>query len=235
MTTRTHMALRQARDLGAGLGTVALVTVAVGHLITQLLVDYWAEGMLNRQLARERTPRLNAISDIISSTADTPVIIGVTATAAFAFRIAFQRWRESVFLIVAVTAQSWIFLLATVFVPRSRPSVPHLDAAPPTSSYPSGHASAAMACYFGIALVLILHMRHRVVLSLLWGVLGLTLAIGVAWARVYRGMHYFTDVVWGLLLGLVCLLVTGWVILLRPHPGTRGDPDGASQRSDPAS
>ena len=39
--------------------------------------------------------------------------------------------------------------------------------------------------------------------------------LGVAWARVYQGMHFFTDVLAGVLLGLVSLFITYRV--LKPH------------------
>jgi undecaprenyl-diphosphatase len=205
------------RALGVALGLVALVTIAAGQLITRLLSDLWPEGTLNHWLAGQRTSPWNTISDAVSSAADTSVIVAVTAAAATVFRLVFRRWREAAFLVVAVTAQNWIFLLATVLASRERPPVPRLDPAPPTSSYPSGHTSAAVACYCGIALVIVLHTWRRPILAALWWLLGLTLAAGVASARVYRGMHHLTDVTVGLLLGLACLLVAAWVILLRPR------------------
>jgi membrane-associated phospholipid phosphatase len=42
-------------------------------------------------------------------------------------------------------------------------------------------------------------------------VLAVVIALGVAWSRVYLGVHYPTDVAAGLLLGWVwALLVFGW-------------------------
>ncbi|GGK91940.1 phosphatase PAP2 family protein [Planomonospora parontospora subsp. parontospora] len=216
MTTDATGFLRRVRNIAIPLGVLAVVTIALGQLITEVLTGLWAEGALNRALARERTTTWNTVSDVVSTTADTPVIISVTAVAALAFRTAFGRWRESVFIVVVVAAQSAVFLLATVFVQRLRPAVPHLDPAPPTSSYPSGHTSAAVACYCGIALVLALHTRRRAALAVVWWLAGSALAIGVAWARLYRGMHYLTDVAWGFVLGLICLAVVGRVLLSDP-------------------
>ena len=39
--------------------------------------------------------------------------------------------------------------------------------------------------------------------------------LGVAWARVYQGMHFLTDVTAGIVLGAVSLTITHRV--LRPH------------------
>ncbi|MFF3653095.1 phosphatase PAP2 family protein [Streptomyces sp. NPDC002181] len=57
------------------------------------------------------------------------------------------------FLAVSVAAQSAVFVLVTLVVERPRPDVPHLDAAPPTSSFPSGHVGASVALFGGLAVL----------------------------------------------------------------------------------
>jgi membrane-associated phospholipid phosphatase len=39
--------------------------------------------------------------------------------------------------------------------------VPHLDVAPPTSSFPSGHTAAAVCFYGSVAAIVLWHSRHR--------------------------------------------------------------------------
>jgi len=53
---------------------------------------------------------------------------------------------------VAVAGETGLFLLASVIVHRFRPGIPHLDGAPPTSSFPSGHTAATIALACGLAL-----------------------------------------------------------------------------------
>ncbi|MEZ7125547.1 phosphatase PAP2 family protein [Nonomuraea sp. AD125B] len=146
----------------------------------------------------------------------------LTAIAAIAFRLVWKRWLESVFLIVAVWSQSLVFLGTTEVVGRHRPPVEHLDPAPPTSSFPSGHVSAAVAFYCGLALVLATHTRNRALQVVIW-VLGVAAPLSVAFSRLYRGMHFLTDVTWGLLLGLVCVVVAARAILFR-RVGAEGRP-----------
>lgn len=43
---------------------------------------------------------------------------------------------------LAITLQATIFVTVSAVIGRARPDVPHLDPAPPTSSYPSGHVGA---------------------------------------------------------------------------------------------
>ncbi|MEV4892233.1 phosphatase PAP2 family protein, partial [Nonomuraea sp. NPDC055795] len=78
---------------------------------------------------------------------------------------------------------------------------------PPTSSWPSGHVSAAVCFYGGLAVLLAIRLHgHRVLSGLVWA-MGAGLPLIVAASRLYRGMHYVTDVVWGLVLGVFCLAV----------------------------
>ena len=87
-------------------------------------------------------------SKIITTLSETLTIITLTALAAAVFRWKFGRWRESLVVIYAVIGETAIFVATTLFIDRPRPSIPHLDDAPPTSSFPSGHTAAAV-CFYG--------------------------------------------------------------------------------------
>lgn len=203
-----------ARLLLLPLVVLSAVTLGVGWLITRPLHAAIAGEMdVSRDLAADRTPLFNTITDIGSTLADTPVIVALTAVTAIVFRLVFHRWRESIFLVAAVWSQNLVFLLATVFVERQRPEVRHLDPAPPTSSFPSGHTSAAVGFYCGVALVLVLHTHRHTILKVLWWALGLGVPLFVAVSRLYRGMHHLTDVSWGLVLGFVCVAIAGHALL----------------------
>jgi membrane-associated phospholipid phosphatase len=106
-------------------------------------------------------------------------------------------------------------LLVTATVHRPRPTVTHLDAAPPTSSFPSGHTGAAVALYVGLAVVLLQLTRrsaHRAVTVAAATVL-CVVPVVVALSRVYRGMHFVTDVIAGALAGgLWMAIVVGTVL-----------------------
>ncbi|RCG30950.1 PAP2 family protein [Sphaerisporangium album] len=203
---------------------IAAVTDGVGWLITRPFHSEVAgEVAVNEGLAQDRTPLFDTLTHWGSMLSDTPVIVVLTALAAIAFRLVFHRWRESIFIILAVWSQSLAFLQATVFIDRPRPGVHHLDPAPPTSSFPSGHTSAAVGFYCGMALVLALHTHRHTALKALWWVIGLAVPLIVGVSRLYRGMHHLTDVTWGLLLGFACLAVVGYAILGTPlFPGGRG-------------
>ncbi|MER6000174.1 phosphatase PAP2 family protein [Nonomuraea angiospora] len=188
---------------------MAAVTYGVGRAI---LAWPTGEASVSRSLAAGRTSLWNTLTDFGSSLSDTPYIVALTVIAAIVFRLVYRRWLESIFIVAAVWSQSLIFLATTEAVGRHRPPVRHIDPAPPTSSFPSGHVSAAVAFYCGMALVLTTHVRNRALQVLIWA-LGIAAPLAVGLSRLYRGMHFLTDVVCGALLGVGCVVMAARAIL----------------------
>ena len=100
-----------------------------------------------------------------------------------------------------------IFLLVTMLVDRDRPPVRHLDEAPPTSSFPSGHTAATIALWGSLAVLANERARSALVRNLFL-VLAFVVPLLVASSRLYRGMHFLTDVLGGAVLGVLWLAAT---------------------------
>jgi membrane-associated phospholipid phosphatase len=113
---------------------------------------------------------------------------------------------------IAIAVQATVFVIATAVTGRDRPDVAHLDPAPPTSSYPSGHVGAATALYFTLAAIA--QQIRNPVLRWVITVVCLVIPFLVAYARLYRGMHHLSDVGVGFLNGLACALLA-WLYLRR--------------------
>ncbi|MGW7330315.1 diacylglycerol kinase family protein [Streptomyces sp. NPDC054840] len=200
----------------------AASVAGLGLLVTGPLAGRWpltVEDGVNRALADRRDALATALSDGLSLLAGTESIVTLTLVAVLGLLLVprVRRWRDATFLAAAVAAQSAVFLLVTLVVGRARPDVPHLDAAPPTSSFPSGHVGAATALFGGLAVLAAGRLRgarRGLVVGLL-----LLVPPAVAVSRVYRGMHHPSDVVAGLLNGGCILLVMTYALLLSA-PGT---------------
>ena len=196
--------------------------IGLGVLITKVLNDRWpftVEDGLNRFFAAHRDDPLNAVSLFFSIVGSTPCIVGVTAVTAFVLLRKLRGWREPLFLCAAVSAQAVVFFFTTLVIDRERPAVPHLDDSPPTSSFPSGHTSAAFALYAGLAVLLAAQARHTWLKGLCWALV--LVPVGVAVARLYRGMHHPSDVTASFLNGAACLLIMSRAILDRRVPWRR--------------
>ncbi|MFG3639800.1 phosphatase PAP2 family protein [Micromonospora sp. NPDC047762] len=191
--------------------------VLLGVLVTRVFARTWpftVEDAVNRELAADRTGGWNNVSLVFSTLASTQMIVVVTVLVALALRLWLKRWREPLFLCAAVTAQALVFLLTTLAIDRRRPAVEHMDVSPPTSSFPSGHTSAAVALYVGIAVLLALRARSTGA-KVAWWTLLLMVPLGVALTRMYRGMHHPSDVVASFVNGGTCVAIMARAVLDR--------------------
>jgi len=209
-----------ARLVGVVLGAFVLVEallLGLGLLITRGL-DHSAlsreELAFERTLQGQRTPFWDQVTHYGSVLGSTGVVIALTAVGCLLLAWRGQGPRLPVFLAVAVAGETGLFLLASLIVDRLRPPISQLDVAPPTSSFPSGHTAATIALAVGLALGLArTHPRHRL-RALSW-VLAVVLAAFVLLSRLYRGMHWPTDVAASIVFTLTWLLLLRAILLRR--------------------
>jgi undecaprenyl-diphosphatase len=202
-------ALRRA--LAPGLVVWALV-VGVGLLIEGPMRSFPAEVAVNEELVAVREPTWNTVTSVLSNIGGTEFIVAVCATG---FALLWWRTRQWWFSVVpglAVALQALLFVTAALVVGRDRPDVEHLDASPPTSGFPSGHAGASTAFYLTLAFVA--QRLRRPVQRRLVTALCVLVPLLVGFARLYRGMHHPSDVVLGLVNGGLCA-VLAWLYLRR--------------------
>jgi undecaprenyl-diphosphatase len=227
------MTTDRARLLATALKSVvlpiALLTagmIGLGLLVTHVLVHVWPftiEGQALTAFLAVRTPTWNRVSDQVSQLGYAWYIAAVWVVVGGTMRVVYHRWRETLFLAAAVLGQLVVYLLTSRTITRARPPVPWLDSFDPVRSFFSGHVSAAVALYGGIAVVLAMHAR-RSGLAVAWWVLLLIVPVAVAISRMYRGMHYPSDVTAGFLVGLGCLWIMRRAILTPVEQRGSGEP-----------
>ncbi len=111
------------------------------------------------------------------------------------------------FVISSVAGGGLITYGAKSLTDRARPDGAAIEAF--HSSFPSGHASAAVVVAFVAAFVL--RQRVRRVRSTVLIASALVLAVFTAYSRVALAVHYVTDVIAGLALGFAwCALCAWW-------------------------
>jgi membrane-associated phospholipid phosphatase len=223
---------RVVRVAGKALGCLAVLyvlLVGIALLLTRVLDHSGfsrAEDRINTGLADHRDKPLNDLTWVLSGLGNTTAIIGALVVVAIAMRLALKRWRESVFLVVAVSGQALVFFFVQLTVTRQRPHVHRLDSSPPTSSFPSGHTGASTALYVASALLVAWYVQRRWV-----KILGVTVLVAVpllvAYGRLYRGMHHPTDVLAAMVNGLACVSIASWFVLNRRGWGEPVDPTEA--------
>ena len=116
-------------------------------------------------------------------------------------------WRPGVLLVAALAGANAWYRLVKPLVGRPRPPLAlHLVRAS-GESFPSGHATAAIAVW-GMSAVVICTGRSASFKAAAWTIAGLVVLL-VGASRIYLGVHWWTDVMAGTALGglWLCVLV----------------------------
>lgn len=129
----------------------------------------------------------------------------------------FQAWRRRFalagWLVGVAVAENFAAPYAKYLLNRPRPNWPHPLAVEHTSSYPAGHAAGVALFTTAIVLLALVTVRST---AGRWAAIGVALAIAVVVSldRIFLGLHYVSDVVGGILLGMA-VVVAGWVLMLK--------------------
>ena len=207
----TDVTLRWS-DLGLFLACyVALV--AVWFAIGKFVVNSEAINSFDQRVADwfvdQRVADLDVATKWGSGLAETITKIVVTALLAIGMRLAWKRWREPLMMVVPLVLEAAVFITVTYMIARPRPDNP-MESSPVNSSFPSGHTAAA-AAYSALAIIVFWHTRKFWARALIV-IVSIAIPIVVASSRMYRGMHFFTDVTSGAALGFASVALSWWMI-----------------------
>jgi undecaprenyl-diphosphatase len=180
----------------------AFLALAFGAAVAESQVLLTWDEPIARWVEAHRTAGLDDLFRTFSRLGSTvPVMVVGTVVGIAAWR----RCRAvGVALIVATFSKPLVEALLKAAVDRDRPDFERL--VPGNGpSFPSGHVMAAMALWGLLPLVVSLYTRRR---DVWWGSVAVAATIigGIAASRVYLGVHWFSDVVGGLLAGAIFLL-----------------------------
>jgi undecaprenyl-diphosphatase len=204
--------------------TVALVAIAclasflvggIGRLALGPALTAWDEAVM-RWIAAHRDPItagwMGVLSAIGAGKIAIPVGIGICLI------LWLRHWKRAALCFLVTVLSGWALngLLKWGFQ-RHRPEVIDRMAGAGWYSYPSGHAMLA-PLVFGLGIILLTRRSLSPTRRVLGLVIAALLPLGIAFSRVYLGVHYPSDVIGALLAG------SGWAALgvavygpLEPH------------------
>jgi len=197
---------RRRLMIALGALLVALATAAALGNGQALLT--WDEP-IQRGVEASRTSTLNDVFLAISRLGSTVVVLSLGTLATI---LTWRRCRAvAVALLIATFARPAIEFIVKDLVGRDRPDFDRLvpGVGP---SFPSGHVMAAIALWGLLPVVVSLYTRRR---AIWWASVGVSAALiaGIAASRVYLGVHWFSDVTAGLVVGTFFLLGVDKVML----------------------
>ncbi|GEK57213.1 hypothetical protein CHL76_02630 [Marinococcus halophilus] len=156
-------------------------------------------SMFNSETLRAVMGLITEAGSVIWLTAGAAVIV-----VYLLFFSSFSRW-NAVYFALNMIGISIITTVFKNFFSRQRPEV--LAAYDGTGfSFPSGHATGAVT-FYGFLAYLVIRSGLATVWKWILGILLIVLALLVAISRMFLGVHYFTDVLAGISVGLFWLLI----------------------------
>ena len=189
---------------------LVVISVALGGLAEAVerntIVVHWDDEIEVWAAANAGPAGTDALR-VVTHFADTITVIAIAIAAVIALLIAGHR-RLALFMATVVVGQWAIANLTKELVARARPDLDPL-AAFNGFSFPSGHSTAAASTYLALVIVVVALRPHWWRPVLVGG--AVTIAVAVAASRALLGVHWFSDVVGGVILGwtwcLVCAVV----------------------------
>lgn len=166
---------------------------------------YWLQNMddfLLMEIQSIHNSVMDVMMPLISAIADHGVIWFLIA----ALLLIKKDYRKYSFMIIISMGVAFVIgeLILKPLVGRARPChinewIPLLIQAPDSFSFPSGHTASS----FTAATILYLCNRK-------WGIIAFVLAGMIAFSRMYLYVHYPTDILAGIVLGIFSALLVYW-------------------------
>ena len=218
------------------MGLFALVGLT-GAILLAKLFEELAEGIFRKESSdldnkfslwvhSFANPTLDKVFKFFT---DMGSILSVTVLSVLTFGFLARRKHPHAAWLMSMATGGGVLLnvvLKTVFR-RPRPAL-WLSPDPPlrTFSFPSGHATVTFCFCGGLSWVGYKFIKNPLVLAG-WLILLLVCTVMVGLSRIYRGVHYLTDVVGGYISGCfwLALLLSGISVYDQLHPQQKGQKD----------
>ena len=177
------------------LSLFVILTICVLSGVTEV-IDY---NIYNIFSTNEIT-FLTAFSNVVTAFASSEVIIIITLLLIFLLNTNHER----IFVIINTLISAGIIILSKNIFLRERPLIGSELLS--SYSFPSGHSLIATT-YYGFLIYLLRRSKCKEEYKIIGTTLLSTLIVLICLSRIFLSVHYVTDVIGGVILGLIILLV----------------------------
>jgi undecaprenyl-diphosphatase len=232
--------LRPGGALGLSLTVTVVALVGAGWAFGALLQDVLARDeleLVDRPVAvffvRHREAWLTRLLQDLTNLGSIRILLPLILAVGVGWWLRRRTWRPLVLLIVAYAGADLAFNAVKQLVGRPRPPAAILLKPVAGPSFPSGHATQAVAVY-GMLAALAATASPRWSRKVTAWALAVVIAGLVGLSRLYLGAHWLTDVLAGFALGaawLFAVLALARTLTIRHH----ADPHPALEQQPPRS
>ncbi|HET9010156.1 MAG TPA: phosphatase PAP2 family protein [Gemmatimonadaceae bacterium] len=191
-----------------GVFLVIGVVIAIAGTLAFAEMGEWVQKGLTQTfdvavlqwLHQHSTPLLTQMATELTYLGTGTVVLMIVAVAAL-FLWHTEHKHSARLLLAAVAGNILLNGVLKLVFHRARPSVFEWQTTAVSSSFPSGHAMSATVCYGTVAYLVIRLQKHHWS-RLLTGTAAVILILLICATRLYLGVHYPSDVIAGILVGL---------------------------------
>jgi undecaprenyl-diphosphatase len=176
-----------------------------------------------RWMGANHSPALDAVMIEITALGTGTVVLMIVAIAALFLTLSARKY-SAILLLVAASGGILLNGVLKLGFDRPRPSIFVPDVHAVSSSFPSGHAMSS-AIVYGTVAYLAARLHRRRWARWLVMVFALVVIALISFSRMYLGVHYPSDVVAGVLIGLAwaafCMATLEAIQRFRPRRGAQ--------------
>lgn len=197
--------------------TYVLAFITIGFLLLTAFVSYFPESVIDRKFSadvqRYQHPLFDTLMKLVSYPGYMPEAPIMVITCACIFY--FKKLKKEALFVLFTMLSGLVSTIAKYLVDRPRPGSDIVKIAIQThqQSFPSGHVMFYVIFFGFVALLMYALKTINRALRITVGVLCMAMIFIIPVSRIYLGAHWFTDVLGGFFLGIICLYTLSYFYL----------------------
>lgn len=170
------------------------------------------DQILNAKILTLQTPGLNKIMFFITNIGD-KITIAIFSIILLAFLISKKQYIKTKIFVIALGLGVILSQVLKYIIKRPRPET--MTLLKNGYSFPSGHVTISLI-FFGMLIYLFKDKIKNQTLKYIFIIANILLILLISFSRLYFNVHWPTDILAGLLLGLICII--GSIIMVQKIP-----------------